>query len=146
VSICSDDDTYSTESDSKYDSELDPDVFMHVEDDVDAPYGVDFDGDLEMGMHGDNELEEDEDKEDEKEEKEVDEDEKEDKNEEEDKDEDDGKEAQMIGQGEMVNTSADDVYTMVDYQAILLPEQGQEMCKHTPRPQPLVPAPWPHTP
>jgi hypothetical protein len=51
----------------------------------------------------------------------------------------------------MVNTSADDVDTMVDNQAIVLPEQGQEMREYTPRPQPPAPtqrpqAPAPHPP
>jgi len=41
----------------------------------------------------------------------------------------------------MVNISADDADTMVDYQRIVLPEQGQQMRKHTPRPQPPAPAP-----
>jgi hypothetical protein len=69
-----------------------------------------------------------------------------DEDEEEDKDEDDGKEPRTIGQGEMVNTSADDVDTMVDDQLIVLPEQFQEMREHTPRPQPPAPAPRPQTP
>jgi hypothetical protein len=43
----------------------------------------------------------------------------------------------------MVNTSADDVVTMVDDQPIVLPEQGQEIRKHTPRPQTLATAPRP---
>ena len=51
----------------------------------------------------------------------------------------------MIGQGEMVNTSADDGDTMVDDEPTVLPEQGQQMRKHTPWPQPPVPAPRPHT-
>jgi hypothetical protein len=131
VSISSDDDTDSTESDGEYDSELDPDVDMRMEDDVDAPDGVDLDGDVDMERDGDDEEEEDEKKEDEEEE-EVDE------------DEDDGKEPRTIGQGEMVNTSADDVDTMVDDQPIVLPEQGQEM--REPRPQPPAPAPRPQTP
>jgi len=46
----------------------------------------------------------------------------------------------------MVNTSADDVDTMVNYQPIVLPEQGQEMREHTPWPQPPEPAPRPQTP
>jgi len=133
VSISSDDDTDSTESDGEYDSELDPDVDMRMEDDVDAPDGVDLDGDVDMERDGDDEEEEDEKKEDEEEE-EVDE------------DEDDGKEPRTIGQGEMVNTSADDVDTMVDDQPIVLPEQCQEMREHTPRPQPPAPAPRPQTP
>jgi len=57
-----------------------------------------------------------------------------DEDEEEDMDEDDGKEPQTIGQGEMVNTSADDVDTMVDDQPIVLPEQCQEMREQIPRP------------
>ena len=134
MSICSDDDTDSTEeSDSEFDSELDPDVDMRMEDDVDAPDGVDLDGDVDMERDGDDEEEEDEKKEDEEEE-EVDE------------DEDDGKEPRTIGQGEMVNTSADDVDTMVDDQPIVLPEQCQEMREHTPWPQPPAPAPRPQTP
>jgi hypothetical protein len=46
----------------------------------------------------------------------------------------------------MVNTLADDVDTMVDDQPIVLPEQGQDMREHTPRPQPPAPAPRPQTP
>jgi hypothetical protein len=72
--------------------------------------------------------------------------EEEDEDEEEDKDEDDGKEPRTIGQGEMVNTSADDADTMVDDEPTVLPEQGQEMREHTPRPQPPAPAPRPQTP
>ena len=64
---------------------------------------------------------------------------------EEEQDEDDGKEPRTIGQGEMVNTPADDVGTMVDDQPIGLPEQGREMREHTPRLQPLAPAPRPQT-
>jgi hypothetical protein len=139
VSISSHDDTDSTESDGKYDSELDPDVDMRMEDDVDARDGVELDGDVDMERDSDDEEEEDEKKEDEEEE-EVDEDE------EEDKDEDDGKEPRIISQGEMVNTSGDDVDTMVDDPQIVLPAQCQEILEHTPRPQPPVPAPWPQTP
>jgi hypothetical protein len=69
-----------------------------------------------------------------------------DEDEEEDKDDDDGKEPRTIGQGEMVNTLADDVDTMVDDQPIALPEQCQEMREHTPRPQPPALAPRPQTP
>ena len=65
--------------------------------------------------------------------------------EEQDEDEDDGKKPRTIGQGEMVNTLADNVDTMVDNQPIVLPEQGQEMRQHTPWPQPPAPAPRPHT-
>ena len=46
----------------------------------------------------------------------------------------------------MVNTLADDVDTMVDDQAIVLPKQGQEMRKHTPRPRTPEPRPRPQTP
>jgi len=147
------DDTDSTESDGKYHSELDPDVDMRMEDDVEATNGVDLDGDVDMERDGDDEEEEDEEEDDEKkeevvvdEDEKVDKDEKKDKEEEEDKDEDDGKEPRTIGQGEVVNTSADDVDTMVDDQPIVLPEQGKEMREHTSQPPPPpVPAPWPQT-
>jgi len=138
VSIPSDDDTDSTQSDGKYDSERDPDVEMDMEDDVDAPDSVDLNGDVDMERDGDDEDEEDEQEEDEHEE--------EDTAKEEDKDEDDGKEPRTIGQGEMVNTSADDLDTTVENQPIVLPEQGQEMRKQTPRPDAPVPAPRPPTP
>jgi hypothetical protein len=46
----------------------------------------------------------------------------------------------------MVNTLADNVYTMVDNRPIMLPEHGQEMCKHTTWPPPPASAPWPQTP
>jgi len=72
--------------------------------------------------------------------------EEEDEDDEEDKHEDDGKEPRTIGQGQMVNTSADCVNTMVDDQPIVLPEQDQEMREHIPRPQPPAPAPRPQTP
>jgi hypothetical protein len=141
VSISSDDDTDSTEkSDSEYDSELDPDVDMRMEDDVDAPDAVDLNGDVDMERDGDDDEEENEEEEDE---------EKED--EEENKDEDDGKEPQTIGQGEMVNTSADNADTMVDDEPTVLPEQcqemeqGQEMHEYTLRPQPPAPALRPQT-
>jgi len=52
----------------------------------------------------------------------VEEDEQEEDEEEEDEDEDDGKKPRTIGQGEMVNTSAENVDTMVDDQPIVLPE------------------------
>jgi hypothetical protein len=129
VSMSSDDATDSTEeSDGEFDSELDPDVDMRMEDYVDAPDSVDLDGDVDMERDGDDEVEEDEQEEDEEAE-----------------DEDDSKEPRTIGHGEMVNTSAVDVGTMVDDQPIVLPEQGQEMRKYTPRPQPTVPAPRPQT-
>jgi len=140
LSISSEDDTDSTELDGEYDSELDPDVDMRKEDDVDAPDGVDLDSDVHMERDGDDDEEKDEEKEDEEVVEEEDEDE------EEDQDEDDGKELRTLGQGEMVNTSADDVDTMVDDQPIVLPEQGQEMCEHIPWPQPPEPRPRPRTP
>jgi len=134
MSISSEDDTDSTESDGEYDSALDVDICM--EDDVDAPDGVDIDGDEDMER--DCEDEKDEEQDDEKEEEVVDEDEEE--------DEDNGKEPRTIDQGKMVNTSADDADTMVDDEPTVLPEQGQEMREHTPWPQPPAPAPQPHTP
>jgi hypothetical protein len=125
MSISSDDNTDSTEeSNSELDSELDPAVDMCMEDDVEAPDVVDLDVDVDMERDSDDEVEEDEQDDDEAEE-----------------DEDDGKEPRTIGQGELVNTSADDVDTTVDVQPILLPEQGQEM--REPRPQPPAPAPRP---
>jgi hypothetical protein len=45
----------------------------------------------------------------------------------------------------MVNTSADDVDSMLDDPPIVLPKQGREMREHTPRPLPPAPAPWPQT-
>ena len=69
-----------------------------------------------------------------------------DEDEEEDKDEDDGKESGMIGQGEMVNSADDNVDTMVDEQPIVIADQGQEIGKHTLRPQPREPALRPQTP
>jgi len=113
---------------------------MRMEDDVDAPYVIDLDGDMNLDMdnHDEEEHKEEQDKEQEDEEEVV-------EDEEEDENEDDGKEPRMIGQGEMLNTSAHDLDTMVEDQPIVLPEQGQEMHLHTPRPQPAGPAPWPHT-
>jgi len=148
VSISSDDDTDTTEkSDGKHDSEHDCDVDMRMEEDVDAPCAVDLGGDVNMERDGDNAEEEDKVEEDEEEEDEEEEDEKEeDEDEEQDEDEDDGKEPRTIGQGEMVNESADDVDTMVDDQPIVLPEQVLEMREHTPRPQPPAPAPGRRTP
>jgi len=95
-----------------------------------------------MERDSEDEPEEDEEEEDEEEDKDQ-----EDKEEEEDEHEDehDGKKLRMISQGEMVNTLADNVDTMVDDQPIVLPEQGQEKCEHTPRPQPPAPAPRPQT-
>jgi hypothetical protein len=135
VSISSDDDTDSTESDGDNDSELDVD--MCIEDDVDAPDGVDIDGDVDMER--DCQDGEDEEEEDEREEEGVDEDE------EEEEDEDNGKEPRTIGQGEMVNTSADNVDTMVHDEPTVLPWQRQEMREHASRQKPPAPAPRPPT-
>jgi len=140
MSISSEQNTDSTESDGEYDSKHDPDQDMCMEDDVDAPDGVDLDGDVDMEKDGDDEEEEDEDEDDKAEEQEKQEEE------DEDDDEDDGNEPRTISQGRMVNTSADNVDTMLDYQPIVLPEQGEEMREHTPRPQPPVLAPLPPTP
>ena len=138
MSISSADDTNSTkESDGEYDSVHDPHIDMRMENDVDAPDVVDLDRDLHMERDSDDEEEE---YEEEKDKLEDDEDEEENEN------EDDGKKNRMISHGEMVNTSADDVVTMVDEQPIVLPEQGQEMRNNTPQPQPPAPAPWPQTP
>ena len=134
MSISSYDDTDSNESDGEYDTELDVD--MCRKDDVNSPDGVDNDGDVDMergGEDGEHEQEEDE-----KEEEVVDEDEEE--------DEDNGKEPRTIGQGEMVNTSADNVDTMVDDEATVLPGQVPEMCEYTQRPPPPAPAALPQTP
>jgi len=111
------------------------------QDDVDAPYGIDLDSDVDMERDGDDEVEEDDEEDDE--DKEDDEDEEDDDDE--DEDEDDGKEPRMIGQGEMVHSSADDVDAMVEDQLIVLPEEGQEMREHCPQPHPLAPAPRPET-
>ena len=111
-SISSDDDTNSPELDCSYDSQLDVD--MCLEDDVDPPDSIDIDGDVDMERDGEDG--EDEEEEDEREEKVVDEDEEE--------DEDIGKEPRTIGQGELVNTSADDVHTMLADEPTVLPEQG----------------------
>jgi len=141
VSISSDDDTDSTESDGEYDSERDSNVDMRMEDDVDTLDGVDLDGDVDMERDGEDE--EDEKEEDDKEEKEVEEEEEED---DEDEDENNGKEPRTIGQGEMVNTSADDADIMVDDRPTVLAEEGHEMHVYAPRPQPPATAPQPHTP
>jgi len=109
---------------------------------VDAPCGADLDGDVDMERDSDDEEVADKEEED----GEKKDEEEEDDNEEEDEDEDDGKEPRTIGQGEMVNSSADNADTMVDDQPMVLPEQGQEIREHTPRPQPPAPSPWPQTP
>jgi len=123
VSLSSYHDTESTEKlDGEYFSELDPDVDTHMEDNVDAPDGVDLDSDVDMERDGDDDEEDDEEEEDEQtnDEEEV---EEEDEDEEENKDEDDGIGPRSIGQGDMVNLSADDTDTMVDDEPTVLPEQ-----------------------
>jgi hypothetical protein len=126
--------------DSDYDSERDSDVDMSMEDDVNAPDGVDLDGNVDFRRHS-------EDEEDEEEEDAKEEDEKKkvvvDENEEESEHEENGKQPRTIGQGEIVNSSADDVDSMVDNQPTVLPEQSKEMRKHNLRPQPPAPARWP---
>ena len=82
---------------------------------MNALYGVNLDSDVHIEMDSTNEEKEDKEKEDKEEE---DEDEK---DEDEDEDEDDGKERWTIGQGEIVNSSADNVDTMVDNDPIVLP-------------------------
>jgi len=103
---------------------------------VDTPDGVDIDGDVDMELGSEDW--EDEEEEAERVEEVVDEKEEE--------DEDNGKEPRTSGQGEMVTTSVDNVDSMVDDQATVLPQQGQEMRQHTPQPQPPAPAPRPQTP
>jgi len=119
VLIRSDDDTDCTmEYDGKYVSQHQFHLDVNMQDDVDALCGIDLHGDVDMERDGDDEEEQDEEEEDEEEEDE----EEEDEDEKEDEYEDDGKEPQTIGQGEMVNTSADGVDTMVDDQPMELPE------------------------
>jgi hypothetical protein len=113
---------------------------MRMGDGVNAPNGVYLNCNVDLERDCDDEEQEDEEEEDDMEEKVVDE------NKEEDKDNNDGKDPGAIGQREMVNTSAEDVDTMGDNHPILQPGQGQEMRKHTPRPQSPVPAPQLETP
>jgi hypothetical protein len=98
---------------------------------VDTLDCVDLDGDVDMERDSDDEVEKDE---------------QEEVEEEEDEDDDDGKEPRTNCRGEMVNKTADDVDTMVDDQPIVLPEQGQEMCKHILWTQHPAHAPQPQTP
>jgi len=110
-----------------------------MEDEVDAADSVDSNGNRDMERDGGDDEDKDEEKnhEDEAEEVEEEEDEeKEDEDEEADKDEDDDKEPRTLGQRVMVNTSGDEVDTIIDDQPIVLPQQGQEMCQHIPWPQP----------
>ena len=72
--------------------------------------------------------------------------EEEDEAEEEDEDGDNGKEPRTIGEGEIINTSACDFHTRGDNQPVVRPEHGQEMRKHTPRPQHHAPTAWSQTP
>jgi len=105
------------ESEGEYNFNHDSNVHMHMADDVYPPYSVDFNCDVDMERDGDYEGEDDQ-----KEDNEEEEDEEE---EQEDEHQDDGKEPWTIGQGEMVNTSADNVHTVVDDQPIMQPEHGQ---------------------
>ena len=105
---------------------------------MDSLYGIDLDGNLDMEKDGDDDKDEDDKEEDDENQKK--EAEKEDKN------VDDGKKPWIIGQGEMLNLLADNGYTMVDDQPIVLSEQGQEMRKHSPQEQPPAPAQWPQIP
>jgi hypothetical protein len=113
VSITSDVDTDSTEPHGKYDSELDVDMCMA--DDVDALDSVDIDGYVDMERDGEDA--QDEEEEDEKEEEVVDEHEHEHEN--------NGKNPRKIAQGEMVNTSADDVDAVVDDEPTVLLGEGR---------------------
>lgn len=97
---------------------------------VDAVDGVHLDSDEEIKGDSDDGEEEDEEQ----------------KFEEENDQEDDGKKPQTIRQEEIVNTSADNVHTMVDDQPFVLSKQGQVIHDHTPWLQPMASAPWPQTP
>ena len=121
VSVSSDNDTNSAE---EHDSEPASDMDKRMEVDADAQSGVDFDGEVDMGRDGDNEVEEDEEEE---------------EDEEWENNELDSEERRTIGQGEIVTKSADDTDSMVDNQPSMLPEEGQEMSKHTRWPQPPAP-------
>jgi hypothetical protein len=82
---------------------------MGMEDDMVAQDGVDSDSEMEINRDSGDEEEDDEEEEDQ---------------EKEDQDADDGKAPGTFGLGEMGNTSADVVDTMVDDQPIVLPMQG----------------------
>jgi hypothetical protein len=120
MSISSYDDTASTELNGDYDSLHDPDMVTHIEDNVNSPDSFDIDGDVHIDSDGGDDAEEDAEEEDivEQDEEQV---------ENKDENEDDSKEPRTISQGEMVNTSADDVDTIVDNQLISLPDQSQQM-------------------
>ena len=120
VSICPDDVTDSAEeSECEDDSEYNSDVDICMEDNMEATDGIDLDGHVNIERDSDDEDEEGEAEEGEEKQDEVEEDD-------DDEDEDDGKDPWTIGQGEMENTSADDVDTIVDDQILLLPEQLQD--------------------
>jgi hypothetical protein len=128
-----DDNTHHTqELDGEYDLEHYSDVDLHFEDDGVAPHSIDLPCDVNMDTNFVTDYEE---------EKEEEEEQEEDVDKEKDVNEDDGKEPQTIGQGEMVNSSADAVDTSIDYQPGMIHKQGEEMCVHTPWPDPLLPAP-----
>ena len=122
MSISSDEDTDSTEPDTEYDSEHDTTVDLYIVVESDAPDSIDLDSNADMERDGDDKEEEDEEKEDKEDEDKDEEDEEEVKDE--DNDDDDGKEPQTICQGEMVNTLANYVETMVDDQPIMLTRKG----------------------
>jgi hypothetical protein len=146
VSISSDDNTDSSESDGKNDSECDPDDHIRTDDDVDTPDNIYLNGNVDIERDGDNDEEKDEEEVDGKRQDKEEEDEKMDEYEEEDQKEDDGKVPQTIGQRGMVITLADAGDTMVGDQPIVICNLAQAMRVYTPRPQPGVPAPWPQTP
>jgi len=128
-----DDDSHHTqESDSEYDLEHHSDLDLHLEDDGEAPHSIDLPGDVNMETKFVTDYEE-EDEEEEEQEEDVDK--------EKDVNEDDGKEPQTIGQEEMVNSSAHNVDTTSDHQAIMIRKQGKEMCEQTSWSEPLLPAP-----
>jgi len=112
-----------------------------MEDDVEGPEGINSHGDVDMERDHDNAEEQDKQEDDGEEEDEQ----MEDEDEEEAKDEADGKEPRMIGQGDMLNILAQHVYTVVDNEPIVSPEQDQEMREITPWPQPVVPTLKPQT-
>lgn len=138
MSICLDDDTNSTEQlDGNYAPDHDSSMEMHMDNTRDAQYGVDLNDDVDIQMDSDNEEEESGEEDDEKDE---------DEDEEKDGDEHNGKEPQMIAQGGMVNTLADDADSMLNTQPIILPKRGPGMSDCTPQLEPLAPTPWPETP
>jgi hypothetical protein len=91
-------------------------------------------------MERDSDNAEEKDEEEENEEEKHEEKEDEEKVDEQDKNADYGKEPRTIGQGEMENVSTDNADTIVHDEPTVLPEQGQDICKHTARPHPAGPA------